>query len=296
MAAERSAAPSVRDWLKETLERFDGAGLHFGHGSLDARDEAIYLLLHTLGHPLDDLDSVLDRRLTAAELQALDALLRRRIDERVPAAYLTHEAWLGDLRFYVDERVIVPRSFIAELLREGLYPWISDDTKVRNALDLCTGSGCLAIMLALAFPEARVDATDLSAAALEVASRNVGDYELQDRVQLAQGDLFAGLNAKYDLIVSNPPYVNRESMERLPAEYLAEPELALAGGEDGLDIVQRILQQAGTHLTPEGLLVAEIGHNRDALERAFPRLPFTWLETSGGDGLVFLLGASDLPR
>ncbi len=252
--------------------------------------------MHTLKLPLDELESVLDRQLTPAELESLERIARRRIDERKPAAYLTREAWLGEFRFYVDERVIVPRSYIAELLRDDLYPWVKEDQPVDTALDLCTGSGCLAILLALAFPDAQVDATDLSADALEVAARNVSDYKLEERVHLTRGDLFAGLTGRYDLIVSNPPYVNRESMEALPQEYRAEPRMALAGGEDGLEIVRRLIGQAGAHLNEQGILVVEIGHNRDALEQAFPKLPFTWLETSGGDGFVFLLAAADLHR
>ena len=297
MAAEAGAGlKTVGDWLDVTVERFDKAGLVFGHGSTNAHDEAVYLVLHTLKLPLDELDSVFDRRLTPAEIEALEGIARRRVDERVPAAYLTHEAWLGEFRFYVDERTIVPRSYIAELLRNELNPWVSDDQPIGKALDLCTGSGCLAILLALAFPDAEVDATELSAAALEVAARNVAEYALRDRVHLIHGDLFAGLAGRYDVIVSNPPYVNRESMNHLPQEYRAEPPMALAGGEDGLEIVRRLLAQAGAHLHDRGLLIVEIGHNRGVLEQAFPKLPFTWLETSGGDGSVFLLTAADLPR
>jgi ribosomal protein L3 glutamine methyltransferase len=297
MSADASCgAHTVRAWLDVTIERFEKAELFFGHGSSNAHDEAVYLLLHTLGLPLDELDSVLGRRLTASEENALEGIVRRRIEERIPAAYLTNEAWLGEFRFYVDERVIIPRSYLAELLRDEFYPWIGDDQPVDKALDLCTGSGCLAILLALAFPDAEVDATELSPDALEVAARNVADYRLQDRVRLAQGDLFAGLSGRYDLIVSNPPYVNRESMENLPREYRAEPQMALAGGEDGLEIVRRLLTQAASHLSEDGILVVEIGHNRDELEQAFPQLPFTWLETSGGDGFVFLLTAADLRR
>ena len=297
MAAEvRAGQHSVRAWLKATVERFDKAGLYFGHGSTNAYDEAAYLLLHTLHLPLDDLDSVSERRLTPIEVASLEDIVRRRVDERIPAAYLTQEAWLGDCRFYIDERAIVPRSYIAELLRDELFPWIGDGQPIDKALDLCTGSGCLAILLALAFRDAEVDATDLSARALEVATRNVADYRLRDRVHLTHGDLFAGLTARYDVIVSNPPYVNRPSMENLPPEFRAEPQMALAGGEDGLDIVRALLAQAGAHLNERGILVVEIGHNRDELEQAFPDLPFTWLETSGGDGLVFLLTAADLRR
>ena len=295
MATEVSARlKSVRAWLDLTVDRFSAAGLHFGHGSAHAYDEAAYIILHTLKLPLDELDSVLERPLTPFEIGLLEGIVRRRIDERVPAAYLTHEAWLGEFHFYIDERVIVPRSFIAELLRDELHPWVSDNQSIHKALDLCTGSGCLAILIALAFPGTEVDATELSQDALDVAARNVADYALQDRVHLIHGDLFAGLPGRYDLIVSNPPYVNRESMHNLPQEYRAEPQMALAGGEDGLDIVRRLLAHAGSHLNASGILIVEIGHNRDELERAFPKLPFTWLETSGGDGFVFLLTAADL--
>lgn len=276
--------------------RFGEAGLSFGHGTTNARDEAAYLILHTLKLPLDRLDPFIDKTLTAEETEAVSRALRLRIEQRVPAAYLTHEAWLGDFRFYVDERVIVPRSYIAELLRDGLSPWVKDRDSVGAALDLCSGSGCLAILLTQAFPNARVDATELSSDALEVARRNVADYGLEDRIRLVRGDLFAGLSGPYELIVSNPPYVNADSMAALPPEYRAEPQMALAGGQDGLDIVRRIVSGASTLLDQDGLLVVEIGHNRETLEQAFPRLPFTWLETSGGDGFVFLLTGAQLAR
>jgi len=287
---------TVRDWLRFAVTRFNEAGLSFGHGTTNARDEAAYLILHTLKLPLDRLDPFLDKTLSAKEIAAVKQMLRGRIEQRVPAAYLTNEAWLGDFRFYVDERVIVPRSYIAELLRDGLSPWVKDLESVGAALDLCTGSGCLAILLAQTFPNARVDATELSPDALEVASRNVLDYGLEKRIRLVRGDLFAGLTGPYQLIVSNPPYVNADSMAALPPEYRAEPQMALAGGQDGLDIVRRILSGAGAALDRDGLLVVEIGHNREALELAFPRLPFTWLETSGGDGFVFLLTGAQLAR
>ena len=287
---------TVRDWLRFAVTRFNEAGLSFGHGTTNARDEAAYLILHTLKLPLDRLDPFLDKTLSAKEIAAVKQMLRGRIEQRVPAAYLTNEAWLGDFRFYVDERVIVPRSYIAELLRDGLSPWVKDRESVGATLDLCTGSGCLAILLAQIFPNARVDATELSPDALEVASRNVLDYGLEKRIRLVRGDLFAGLTGPYQLIVSNPPYVNADSMAALPPEYRAEPQVALAGGQDGLDIVRRILSGTGAALDQDGLLVVEIGHNREALERAFPRLPFTWLETSGGDGFVFLLTGAQLAR
>ena len=287
---------TVRGWLRFAVTRFNEAGLSFGHGTTNARDEAAYLILHTLKLPLDRLDPFLDKSLSAEEIEAVSRMLRRRVEQRVPAAYLTNEAWLGDFRFYVDERVIVPRSYIAELLRDELSPWVKNPESVGAALDLCTGSGCLAILLAQTFPNARVEATELSPDALEVASRNVSDYGLEERIRLVRGDLFAGLTGPYQLIVSNPPYVNADSMAALPPEYRAEPQMALAGGQDGLDIVRRILSGAGAALDRDGLLVVEIGHNREALERAFPRLPFTWLETSGGDGFVFLLTGAQLAR
>ncbi|MFN3750815.1 MAG: 50S ribosomal protein L3 N(5)-glutamine methyltransferase [Thiobacillus sp.] len=286
---------TVRDWLRFAVSRFNEAGLVFGHGSDNAFDEAAYLILHTLHLPLDRLDPFLDASLTHGEAAAIRAVIERRVKERIPAAYLTHEAWLGPHRFYVDERVIVPRSFIAELLAEQLAPWVEDPEAVTRALDLCTGSGCLAILAALAFPRAEVDAVDLSRDALDVAAKNVADYGLADRIALVESDLFAGLAGRtYDVILSNPPYVNAESVAALPPEYRAEPALALGSGEDGLDATRRILAQAKAHLNPGGVLVVEIGHNRDALEAAYPRLPFVWLDTSGGDQFVFLLRREDL--
>lgn len=287
----------MRAVLRDAITRFRRAGLFFGHGTHNARDEAAYLILHTLNLPLGDLDSVLDRLLGTNELATVRAVLRERVTKRTPAAYLTREAWLGDFRFYVDERVIVPRSFIAELLREGLAPWVADAKLVRSVLDLCTGSGCLAILAAHVFPNARIDATDLSAKALQVARRNVKAYGLGKRVRLLRSDLYGALGAKrYDLIVSNPPYVNAAAMRKLPREYRREPRLALAGGRDGLALVHRLLAAAAARLNPGGLLLVEIGHNRDVLETIYPRLPFTWLETSAGPDYVFLLRKEDLPK
>jgi len=281
---------TVRDMLRFAVSRFNEASLFFGHGTHNAYDEAAYLILHTLHLPLDTLEPFLDARLTQTELEAVLHTLERRVKERIPAAYLTHEAWLGDFRFYVDERVIVPRSFIAELLREQLSPWVEDPEIVTSALDLCTGSGCLAILMAHTFPNAEIDAADISPDALDVAERNVADYALEDQIRLVRSDLFTGLEGQsYDVIVSNPPYVNAESVAALPQEYRHEPELALGSGKDGLDATRIILRDAPKHLNPGGLLVVEIGHNRDVLEAAFPGLPFTWLETSAGDEFVFLL-------
>lgn len=287
---------TLRDLLRYAVSRFNEAGLFFGHGNDNAWDEAVYLLLHTLHLPIDRLEPFLDARLTATERDAVLDIIERRIRDRLPAAYLTNEAWLGEHRFYVDERVIVPRSFIAELLEEQLDPWLEDPYAVTSAIDLCTGSGCLAILTALAFPEAQVDAIDLSTDALAVASRNISDYGLEEQVRLVHSNLFAGVaRQRYDLIISNPPYVDAEAMSRLPEEYRREPEMALAGGSDGLDLVRVMLREAKDHLNPGGLMVVEIGHNREVLEAAFPQTPFTWLETAAGNEYVFLLRYEELP-
>ena len=286
---------TLRDWLRWAVTRFGEAKLAFGHGTTNAYDEAAYLLLHALHLPLERLDPFLDARLTHAERQQLAQLLQRRIDQRVPAAYLTREAWLGDFRFYVDERVLIPRSFIAELLPDGLAAYVGDAAQVASVLDLCTGSGCLAILLAHAFPAADVDAVDISSEALAVAQRNVSDYGLADRINLLRSDLFANLPDKsYDLIVSNPPYVTGTAMDELPAEYRHEPALALGGGDDGLDAVRTIMREAPRFLAPGGLLVVEIGHNRDAVEVAWPRTPFVWLDTGSSADSVFLLTREDV--
>jgi ribosomal protein L3 glutamine methyltransferase len=217
-------------------------------------------------------------------------LIRRRVDERIPSAYLTREAWLGDFRFYVDERVIVPRSYFAELLEDGLAPWVPDPDKVKTALDMCTGSGCLAILMAHVYPGAQIDAADISIDALAVARRNVAEYGLEERIQVEHSDLFEALEGRrYDLIVCNPPYVTKESMRKLPAEYRHEPRLALAAGEDGLDVVRRILADARRYLSPKGILAVEIGHNRDLVEAAFADTAFTWLDAGHDAGTVFIL-------
>lgn len=286
---------TVRDWLRFAVSRFNEAKLFFGHGSDNAFDEAAYLILHTLHLPLDRLEPFLDASLTHGEAESVKAVIERRVTARVPAAYLTGEAWLTGHRFRVDERVIVPRSFIAELLADQLAPWVEDADTVSSLLDLCTGSGCLAILAAEAFGQAQVDAVDLSADALAVAALNVADYGLGERIRLVESDLFAALKGRtYDVIISNPPYVNAESVAALPAEYQAEPALALGSGSDGLDATRRILAAAPAHLNPGGVLVVEIGHNRDVLEAAYPALPFIWLDTAGGDQFVFMLRREDL--
>jgi ribosomal protein L3 glutamine methyltransferase len=286
---------SVRDLLRFAVSRFEEAQLSFGQGSDNAYDEAAYLILHTLHLPLQRLEPFLDAALLPGEIRAVLNVLERRVTQRLPAAYITREAWLGDYRFRVDQRVVVPRSHIAELIEEGLSAWLPDPGAVSDALDLCTGSGCLAILLALAFPHARVDAVDLSAGALEVARGNIEDYGLEGRVTLVQSDLFAGLaGRRYQLIVSNPPYVDAKAMRDLPPEYRHEPALALAAGTDGMDAVRGILDQAHRHLLPGGILVVEVGSGRAAFEAAFPRLEPTWLSTRAGDDLVFLLERNQL--
>ncbi len=293
----QSQLHTIRDLLRFAVSQFSKAGLHFGHGSANAYDEAAYLILKTLYLPLDQLEPFLDARVTDSERKQVLEMIERRVTDRIPAAYLIHEAWLGDFSFYVDERVIIPRSFIAELLQTQLSPWITEPDHVTAALDLCTGSGCLAILMAHAFENVQIDAADISTQALAVALKNVQDYRLEQRIDLIESDLFSALHGKrYDLIISNPPYVNAESMLELPQEYRHEPENALASGLDGLDATCQILQQAARHLTDDGILVVEIGHNRAELEQTYPKVPFTWLETSSGDEFVFLLQREQLPR
>lgn len=286
-----------RDLLRYAVTRFNGAKLFFGHGSAEAIDEAAYLILHTLKLPLDKLDPFLDARLLPEEVLQVLAVIERRVTERVPAAYITNEAWLGSYNFYVDERVLVPRSFIAELIPNAFSPWVADPEAVENVLELCTGSGCLAIMMADAFPNAVVDAVDISGDALAVAERNIRDYKLEGRVNPIESDLYQNVPfKKYDLIVTNPPYVNSDSMSKLPPEYLREPQIALAGGEDGMDLVRKIVDGAAERLTPEGILVVEIGNEREYAEAAFGALDLTWLTTSIGDDAVFLLTAEQLTK
>ena len=292
---DTSTLLTVRDWLRYAVSRFNAADLFFGHGSSNAYDEAAYLILHTLHLPLDRLEPFLDARLLPEEAARIAQMLNRRVDERLPAPYLTNEAWLQGYRFYVDERVIVPRSFLAPMILEQMQPWLMEPENVFRALDLCTGSGCLAVLLAEAFPDAEIDAVDLSPDALEVARRNVADYGLETQITLYQGDLFAPLaGMTYDLIISNPPYVNAASVAALPEEYRHEPALALGSGNDGLDATRIILRDAAQHLNPGGMLAVEIGHNRDAVEAAFPELELVWPEIEGGSDTVFLLAREQL--
>lgn len=288
---------SVRDWLRYLMSRMGAAEAAFGQGFIDAWDEAVYLVLHTLHLPLDRLEPFLDAALTADECDRLMRVVERRCEEREPAAYITGEAWLGELRFRVDPRVIIPRSHIFELMREGFSPWLDDMEEPASILDLCTGSGCLAIAAAHAFPDARVDAVDLSADALKVAQLNIHDHGLRDRVEVLHGDLFEQLaGRRYDLILSNPPYVTEAAMDALPEEFRKEPAMALGAGADGMDIVRRIVAEAGRHLHPGGLLLVEVGRNQAEAEAALSGLPLVWLDTDSATAPVFLLRAEDLEK
>jgi ribosomal protein L3 glutamine methyltransferase len=286
---------TLRDLLRYAVTRFNTAQLFFGHGSANALDEAAYLLLHTLKLPLDKIDPFLDARLLPHEIDAAIDVIERRATDRVPASYITNEAWLGTYNFYVDERVIVPRSFIAELIPERFTPWVQDPEEVTDILELCTGSGCLPIMLADAFENAHVDTVDISTDALAVAAKNVATYELEDRITLIESDLYSNVPDKlYDMIITNPPYVNSSSMSKLPKEYLHEPQIALAGGDDGMNLVRKIVAGAASRLKPNGILMVEIGNERLFAEEAFAEYGLTWLSTSAGDDMVFMLTAEQL--
>ena len=274
--------------VEQLSGELEAAGVSFGHGTTNAFDEAVWLVLWHLGLPLDELDAHAERILLPHEQEAARALLRQRIETRKPAAYLTREAWLQGIPFYVDERAIVPRSFIAELLAEGdIDPWLSERTE--RVLDLCTGNGSLAVLAAMCYPDVQVEAADISEDALAVAGINVEKHGLQARVRLLRSDGLAALPGPYDLILCNPPYVNAQSMAALPAEYQAEPALALAGGTDGMDFIRALLRDAPSRLNAEGVLVLEIGNERANFERAFPRLEAVWLATSAGEDQVLLL-------
>ena len=280
---------NLADILQQSCHRLEAAPLAYGHGTTNARDEAIWLVLWQLGLPLDtDVDALAHRPVSEEERKAVDALIQRRIDTREPAAYLTQEAWLQGVSFHVDRRTIVPRSFIAELLVEGtIDPWL--DEASRDVLDLCTGNGSLAVLAAMAYPDVRVTGADISTDALAVARINVERHGLQDRITLVESDGLAACAGPWDLILCNPPYVNARSMTALPAEYRAEPEIALAGGTDGMDFIRTLLRDAPTHLNPHGVLVLEIGNEREHFENAFPDLETVWLATSDGDDQVLLL-------
>jgi ribosomal protein L3 glutamine methyltransferase len=288
-----------RDWFRYAVSRFQAAGLAFGHGTANAVDEAAFLVLEGLHLPIDALDPFADAKLLGAERRRLDDLIAARVATRKPLAYLLNRVYIQGVPFYVDERVIVPRSFIGELLFSGLVGaggLIEAPERVESVLDLCTGGGSLAILAARVFPNARIDAADISADALAVARRNVEQHGLADRVRLLQGDLFAPIGAaRYDLILCNPPYVEAAAAAAFPPEYAAEPKLAHVGGEDGLDLVRRVMREARGHLNPGGALLCEIGQGRAAFEREFPDFPPVWLDTADSEGEVFFALAEDLP-
>jgi ribosomal protein L3 glutamine methyltransferase len=296
---------TLLDFVRYAVSRFVEADIVFAHGTTDPVAEAAFLVCESLHLHPDQFESFAGARVTAAEAKKILDLIARRVTTRKPAAYLVNKIYMRGLPFYVDERTIVPRSFIGELLdshfggeaddEDAGGSLIDDPLAVETVLDLCTGSGCLAILASRNFPNARIDAVDISKQALEVAARNVGDYGLEERVRLHRGDLFAPLKGKrYDLIITNPPYVDAEGMAALPRECRTEPKLAFDGGPDGLDIVRRILNEAADHLTPEGGLLCEIGRGREPLEAAFPQLPLLWLDTEESDGEVFWIAAADL--
>ncbi len=287
---------TIRDWLRYAVTSMTRAGLVYGHGTANAVDEAAFLILATLDLPIEDINPWLDCRLTAAERDNVEFVISTRIETRKPAAYLTNTAYIQGHKFYVDERVIVPRSFIGELLvQDHLSAIVPDQLAVTRVLDLCTGSGCLAILAAEAFPNAEIDASDISEDALAVAQRNIRDYGLTKRVHTFKADLFDGLpSSTYDLIISNPPYVTAEAVAAFPPEYQAEPKLAHLGGADGLDLVRRILDDVPSRLSMKGSLIVEIGSGQKALEASRPDAPFLWLDTEASRGEVFAILANDL--
>lgn len=285
---------TIRDFIRYATSRFNEAGIYFGHGTDNAWDEAATLILHALHLPQDIHQTVLDARLTAEEHNKILQLIHLRVEKRVPIAYLMHEAWFCELSFYVDERVLIPRSPFGELIQNQFQPWVKPE-QVHRILDLCTGSGCIAIAMSQAFPEVMIDASDISDEALAVAKINVLRHNVEDTVQLFKSDLFKQLPPqKYDLIVSNPPYVSEQEMSELPNEYLHEPSLGLVAGKEGLVFADRILAEAANFLTPNGVLIVEVGNSEYALADKYPELPFIWIEFEHGGGGVFVLTANDL--
>ena len=301
---------TIRDWIRFAVSQFEASDIFYGHGTDNAYDEAVWLIMSALHLPMDTLNNFLDARLTTSERNKLAGFIEQRITKHTPTAYLVKEAWLQGLKFYVDERVLIPRSFIAELLNHDsissdsstsslsaweLSPWIEYPEMVESAADICTGSGCLGVLLASAFPNAAVDVIDISQDAIDVANINIVNYGLQEQITAIKSDMFAALKGKkYDVIISNPPYVDAPSMAALPAEYQNEPQLALGSGVAGLDHTHTILREAANYLNDDGILIVEIGHNREALEAAYPNLVFNWLEVSSGNEFVFLLTREQL--
>lgn len=286
---------TVQNIIDQGVKQLTQAEVYFGHGIDSAWDEVVFLVLHVLHLPPDTKREILKRELTVVEVKQIEELLQRRITERKPLAYLINEAWFAHLPFYVDERVLIPRSPMAEMIEQQFSLWI-EPTKVKRILEIGTGSGCIAIACAHYFPKAKIDATDVSVDALAVAKINVERHHLTARVNLLRSDVFAAVKGKYDIIISNPPYVGSKELAGLPPEYKHEPKLALAAGKDGLKIVERILQGAAQHLTPHGILVVEVGNSAEELVRKFPQLPFLWLEFERGEGEVFVLTQNDLKK
>ena len=286
---------TIRDWLRHTVSQFEASDIFYGHGTDNAYDEAVWLIMSALHLPHDTLVNFLDARILKTERNKLASLIEQRITQHTPTAYLLKEAWLQGFKFYVDERVLIPRSFIAELLNSDLSPWIEFPEMIESAADICTGSGCLGILLANSFPNAAVDVIDISQDAIDVANTNIQNYGLETQITAIKSDMFSALaGKKYDVIISNPPYVDAPSMASLPAEYRNEPQLALGSGAAGLDHTHTILREAANYLNDDGILIVEIGHNREALLEAYPNLTFTWLEVSSGNEFVFLLTKSQL--
>ena len=301
---------TIRDWIRFAVSEFEASDIFYGHGTDNAYDEAVWLVMSALHLPMDTLENFLDARLITSERTKLAGFIAQRITQHMPTAYLVKEAWLQGLKFYVDERVLIPRSFIAELLNNDsntsdsnalslnswqLSPWIEYPEMVESAADLCTGSGCLGVLLAAAFPNAAIDVTDISQDAIDVANINIENYGLQAQITAIKSDMFQALKGKkYDVIISNPPYVDAPSMAVLPAEYENEPQLALGSGLAGLDHTHTILREAANHLNDDGILIVEIGHNREALEVAYQNIIFNWLDVSSGNEFVFLLTKSQL--
>jgi ribosomal protein L3 glutamine methyltransferase len=280
---------TIRDWIRFAVSAFRKNNLFYGHGMDNALDEAVFLILHTLALPHDAPGALYDAVLTMEERQAVETIIYKRIDSRKPAAYLTQEAFFMGLPFYVDERVLIPRSPLAELIQKNFAPWI-EEQRVHRILDLCTGSGCIAVACAQIFPEAHIIAADISPEALEVARINIEKYKLASQITLIESNVFDAIPAqKFDIIISNPPYVDKSDMENLPPEYHHEPRLALAAGSDGLEVIKKILTNSTKYLSKHGLLVVEAGNSAAALVQQFPQLPFTWLEFEQGDSEVFLI-------
>jgi ribosomal protein L3 glutamine methyltransferase len=287
---------TIRDWIRFAVSEFEASTIFYGHGTDNAYDEAVWLVMSALHLPLDTVENFLDARLIPAEREKLAGFIEERVTKHTPTAYLLKEAWLQGFKFYVDERVLIPRSFIAELLVQDLSPWIEYPEMIESAADICTGSGCLGILLANSFPNAAIDVIDISQDAIDVCNINIENYGLQPQVTAIKSDMFNALAGKsYDVIISNPPYVDAPSMATLPKEYQNEPQLALGSGDAGLDHTHTLLREAANYLNDGGLLIVEVGHNRDALEAAYPNIAFNWLEVSSGNQFVFLLTKEQLP-